>query len=79
MQYYSTDTAEVWHIRFVNGVIEGPFEEEIQKPEIYFKMNSDTFCDIVHRRITGLKAFRQGKVKLKATPAELLKLNRLDG
>jgi putative sterol carrier protein len=79
MQYYFLKEKQVWHFRFVNGILEGPFEEEIKHPDIYIKLNGDIFCDMLSGKTTGLKQFRRGKIKLKASPREILKLAKLDG
>jgi hypothetical protein len=41
-------------------------------------MSSDTFLAITRKEITGMKAFTQKLVKVKASMPDLLKLQKLD-
>ena len=78
MQYHFTDTDEYFYIKFTDGKPEGPFEGQVEDPEISYKMSSDTFLSISRKEISGVKAFMTGKVKVKASMQDKLKLQKLD-
>ena len=78
MQYYFTDIQEFWYIRVVDGKPGEPNEGKVEKPEVLYEMSSDTFASIARREITGMKAYMQGKVKVKASMGDLMKLQKLD-
>jgi putative sterol carrier protein len=78
MQYYFTDTGEFWYIRVANGKPGEPVEGRAEKPEVLYEMSTGTFAAIARREITGMKAFTQGKVKVKASMGDLMKLRNLD-
>jgi putative sterol carrier protein len=78
MQYFFTDIEEFWYVRVVNGKPGEPAEGRVEKPEVLYEMSSDTFAAIARREITGMKAYMQGKVKVKASMGDLMKLQKLD-
>jgi putative sterol carrier protein len=78
MQYYFTDIEEFWYIRVVNGKPGEPAEGKVEKPEVLYEMSTDTFAAIARREITGMKAYMQGKVRVKASIGDLMKLQKLD-
>jgi putative sterol carrier protein len=78
MQYAFTDTGEFWYLRVVNGKPGEPLVGRVEKPEVLYEMSTDTFAAIARREITGMKAFMQGKVKVKASMGDLMKLKKLD-
>jgi putative sterol carrier protein len=50
----------------------------VEKPEVLYEMSSDTFAAIARRETTGMKAYMQGKIKVKASMTDLMKLQKLD-
>jgi hypothetical protein len=78
MQYFFTDIEEFWYIRVVNGKPGEPVEGRVERPEVLYEMSSATFAAIARREITGMKAYMQGKVKVKASMGDLMKLQKLD-
>jgi putative sterol carrier protein len=78
MQYYFTDIDEFWYIRVVDGKPGEPNQGKVEKPEVLYEMSSETFASIARREITGMKAYMQGKVKVKASMGDLMKLQKLD-
>ena len=78
MQYHFTDTGEYYLIRFVDGQPQPPVPEQVPKPDIQYQMDSDTFLAITRKEITGLKAYQQKRVKLKASMPDILKLQKID-
>ena len=78
MQYYFPDKNEHWNIELKNGVPEEIQKGEVPNPAIRYEMDSDTFLAITRKEITGMKAYQQKKVKVKAKMADLMKLQKLD-
>ena len=78
MQYYFTDRDEYYLIRFVEGQPQPPSQEQISAPDIHYEMDSDTFLAIHRKEITGLKAYQQKRVKLKASMPDMMKLQKID-
>ena len=78
MQYHFTDRNEHYLIRFVEGQAQPPTQEQLPKPDIRYEMDSDTFLAITNKEITGLKAYQQKRVKLKASMPDMLKLQKID-
>jgi len=52
-------------------------EETIEKPDITIEMDSATFMGIRNKKISGTQAYISGKLKVKGTMPDLLKLQRL--
>ena len=78
MQYYFPDKNEHWNIELKNGIPEEIKIGEVSNPAIRYEMDSDTFLAITRKEITGLKAYQQKKVKVKAKMPDLMKLQKLD-
>ncbi len=78
MQYYFLDKEEHWNIKLKNGIPEELEKGEVSNPEIRYEMDSDTFLAITRKEITGMKAYQQKKVKVKAKMPILMKLQKLD-
>jgi putative sterol carrier protein len=78
MQDHFTDTDEFYYIKFTDGKPEGPIEGAVDYPEIPYKISGDTFLAISRKEISGVKAFMTGKVKVKASMQDKLKLQKLD-
>lgn len=78
MQYVFPDLDLAVTIPVRDGVPGEPVEGRVTAPEVVYEMSSDTFLAIAHKEITGMKAFTQKLVKVKASMPDLLKLQRLD-
>ena len=78
MQYYFPDKNEHWNIELKNGIPEEIKKGEVPNPEIRYEMDSDTFLAITRKELTGMKAYQQKKVKVKAKMPDLMKLQKLD-
>ncbi|MFW9771934.1 MAG: SCP2 sterol-binding domain-containing protein [Candidatus Heimdallarchaeota archaeon] len=78
LQYYFTDIEEYYVIELVNGNPKPVVKEKLENPDIMYSMSSDTFMALNKGEITGFKAYQQGKLKIKATMAEIMKLQKLD-
>jgi putative sterol carrier protein len=78
MQYHFTDTDEYYHIRFQDGQPQPAVKGKPEKADVYYEMSSEIFRAMSRKEISGLKAYAQGKVKVKASMPDLLKLQKLD-
>ncbi|MFX1537597.1 MAG: SCP2 sterol-binding domain-containing protein [Promethearchaeota archaeon] len=75
--YFFPDTNEYFSIKVVDGKPEELIEGEIEDFDIRFEMATDTLVGIMNGTIHGLKAFSTGKVKLKASMRDIMKLQKL--
>jgi len=78
MQYHFPDTGAWWHIRFQDGLPLPAAEGRPEKADIHYEMSTATFLALTRKELSGLKAFAQGKVKVRAAMPDLLKLQKLD-
>ncbi len=78
MQYHFTDTDEKWYIKLVDGKTDEPVKGEVEKAEISYKMSTETFLEVMRSKISGLKAYSSGKLKVKASMPDLMKLQKLN-
>jgi len=78
MQYHFTDTDEYYYIRFTDGTAEPVVKGKHEKPDIQYEMSTETFFAIAGKEITGMKAYQQKKVKLKASMPDMMKLQKVD-
>jgi putative sterol carrier protein len=78
MQYHFTDTGRYYHIRFKDGAPQPAQEGKPERADVTYEMSSATFLALTRKEISGLKAYAQGKVKVRAAMPDLLKLQKLD-
>ncbi len=78
MQYHFTDIEEYWYIKLVNGFPEEPVKGQVEKPEISYKIATDDWLDLMHGKVKGLKLYNQGKIKIKASMPDIIKLQKLE-
>lgn len=78
MQYHFTDTDEYYTIKLVNGQPEPVIEGKVDSPDIEYTMSTEIFIALSKKEISGLKAYQQKKIKVKATMPEILKLQKLE-
>jgi hypothetical protein len=78
MQYIFPDLDLRMVIEVKDGVPGEPTEGSANTPQVVYEMGSDTFLAIARREISGMKAFSQKLVKVKASMPDLLKLQKLD-
>jgi hypothetical protein len=53
-------------------------EARVEGARVYYEMSSDTFLAIANRELSGLKAYTQKKVKVRASLPDLMKMQKLD-
>jgi putative sterol carrier protein len=78
MLYHFTDTDEYYHIRFQDGVPLPAAKGRVEKADVFYEMSTATFRAMSRKELSGLKAYAQGKVKVRAAMPDLLKLQKLD-
>ena len=78
MLYHFTDTGEYYHIRFQDGQPLPAVKGRVEKADVHYEMSSAVFRALTRKEISGLKAYAQGKVKVRAAMPDLLKLQKLD-
>ena len=78
MQYHFTDDNTFWHIRLIDGKPEEPKEGQVEKPEIGYSMSSTDFLSLMRGEVSGMKLYTSGKLKVKASMGDLMKLQKLN-
>lgn len=78
MQYVFPDIDLALTIEVKDGVPAQPVEGRAATAQVTYEMSSDTLLAISRKEITGMKAYTQKLVKVKASMPDLLKLQRLD-
>lgn len=78
MQYHFTDTDAYYYIRFQDGLPQPAVKGRVEKADVQYEMSSAIFLAMSRKEISGLKAYAQGKVKVRAAMPDLLKLQKLD-
>ena len=80
MQYHISDFDEYFLIRMVDGSAQAPepLSAALERPEVSYQMDSETLRAMTSGEITGAEAFRRRRLKLKASFADIMKLQSLD-
>jgi hypothetical protein len=80
MQYYFSDFEEYFLIRLVEGVAQPPepLRVPLDRPEISYRMDSETLRAMTRGEISGQEAFRRRRLKLRASFSDMMKLQSLD-
>ena len=77
MQYAFGDSGECFHIVFSGGKPGPLVRGKAEKPDIEYRMDTDTFAAITSKALNEMKAFTQGLVKIKASMPDMMKLQKL--
>jgi putative sterol carrier protein len=78
MQYHFTDLGLEVALPVTDGVPGEIVEGKAEQAHIFYEMSSETFLAIHRKELSGMKAFTQKLVKVKASMPDLLKLQKLD-
>ena len=78
MQYSFPDIGLFLAVPVTDGVPGEIIEGKVDGAQVTYEMNSDTFLAIDRKELTGMKAFTQKRVKVKASMPDLMKLQKLD-
>ena len=77
MEYHFTDTDEYFTLVIRDGKPDAVVPGKAEKAEIRYEMATDTFVAITHKELSAMKAYTQGKIKVKAPMPDLLKLQKI--
>lgn len=72
--YCFSDTDEYWCMRVVDGRPEQPVQKESDDADIRITMATETFVGLMDGTLSGLKAMTTGKVRVRASMADMRKL-----
>jgi hypothetical protein len=91
MLYYFTDTGEYCRIQMIDGEAQpperlgsgnrGPIDgngNPLQKPEILYQMDTETLRAMAYGELSGFDAYRQRRLKLRASFMDMMKLQSLN-
>ena len=78
LQYHFSDIDEYYVIELIKGEPQDIVKEKLEDPDIMYSMSTDTFLSLNKGEISGFKAWQRKLLKIKATPAETMKLQKLD-
>jgi putative sterol carrier protein len=74
IQYYFPDVEEYWAMVVEDGYPLPVTCEELDDPDIRLTMSTETFVGLMDKTINGLVAMTTGKVKVKASMADMRKM-----
>jgi len=77
LEYVFKDKETSFCVSIQNGVPSDFQEKKAEKPDIQLIMDSQTFVEIMDGKLSGMKAYASGKVKLKGSIRDLMKLQKL--
>ena len=72
--YHFPDIDEYWYMQVVDGYPQPPVQEEIEDADVRIRMTSEIFVGLMNGTVNGMRAFTSGKVKVKASMADVRKL-----
>jgi putative sterol carrier protein len=78
VQYYFPDIDVYYKIVLVNGEPREVAPGKSENPDIQYEMTTETFLEIVSKKLSGMKAYNQKKVKVKGSMPDLIKLQKLE-
>jgi putative sterol carrier protein len=74
--YYFSDTDEYWLMKVVDGRPGSPVQQpdEVDDADIRLTMTNETFIGLMNGTVNGMQAFLGGRVKVKASMADMGKM-----
>lgn len=72
-----TDTNEDWLIRTVDGKAATLVKDTLANPDILVTTTSTVLTGVMDRKINGLLAYMQGKIKVQGPMEDLMKIQKL--
>jgi putative sterol carrier protein len=76
-EYVFKDLGNSFHIVIKNGIPGDLQNIPAEKPDIQLLMDSQTFLEIMDGKTNGMKAYSSGKLKIKASVTDMIKLQKL--
>jgi len=77
LQFVFTDTGKTYLMNIMDGKNATLKEEKLEKPDIQVTWSSDTFVGIQEKKVNATTAFMTGKVKIKGSMDDLMKLQKV--
>ncbi|MDH7517150.1 MAG: SCP2 sterol-binding domain-containing protein [Candidatus Thermoplasmatota archaeon] len=77
MQFTFTDLNTNYVMDIVNGEAKSLKEETVEKPDIMVTIKSDIFLAILDKKINPVTSYMTGKIKVKGSMGDLLKLQKI--
>ncbi|MEX2690214.1 MAG: SCP2 sterol-binding domain-containing protein [Candidatus Njordarchaeales archaeon] len=71
------DIKTLYVLNIENGQLKEVKKESVEKADISVSMNSDTFIGVINKTISPVKAYMTGKIKVKGSMSDLLKLRKV--
>jgi len=80
MQYHFTDIDAYYVIRMVNGEAQRSerLEKPLDRPDIAYEMDTETLRAMTRGEISGMQAYQQRRLRLKASFVDMMKLQTLN-
>jgi hypothetical protein len=80
MQYHFTDNDEYYLLRMEDGAPQPVerLEQPLEKPDIQYEMDAETLRAMTRKELSGLQAYQQKRIKLKASMSDMMKLQSLN-
>jgi putative sterol carrier protein len=76
-EYVFKDLGISFHIVIKNGIPGELQNTAAEKPDIQLTMDSQMFIEIMDGRTNGMKAYTSGKLKIKGSVTDMIKLQKL--
>jgi putative sterol carrier protein len=77
IQFKFPDIGANYVLRISENASAALVEEEVGRPDITIETDSETFLDIRRRKMSGVQAYMSGRLKVRGSMPDLLKLQRL--
>jgi putative sterol carrier protein len=77
MQFNLPDLGTSYLFRIENGILKELSESSVEKPDISVTSSSDTLLAIMNRKMGAMSAYTTGKLKVRGSMKDLLKLQKL--
>ena len=77
ISFHFTDINKTWYTHVAHGKASPPIEGEPENAEIKIITDSDTWLKIIAKEQKVMNAYSSGKLKVKASMRDLLKLQRV--
>jgi putative sterol carrier protein len=77
LQFTCTDLGTSFVMRIENGEMKSLAEGNTENPDIHVTVESEVLMNILNKKINPMMAYTTGKLKVKGTLTDLLKLQKL--
>jgi len=77
IQFTFTDLQISFYLEIEKGVVKKLLESSSERPDITIFSDSNTFLDVVDKKLSPVNAYSTGKLKVQGSILDLLKLQKL--